>query len=384
MAITPYASANTAPIPNPDEDAEYDLSTFALGGSVNLYGDAADSADASPVWTWSWSILAKGTGSAAAIGTATNQNITVSPVDVWTNIRLFLVATNTNSGASSETDPLRAPSSAFVVIRVLSVDKGLQKIAAGERNWFDDQWDLVQAVEDLNPAVAHNIIDHADVTAATGADLDVLTQGAYALDPAGANPVNAEGYCPLHKHYGSTVNAATNLARGTVKLREAWTGGGEPEAVTRETVVYSGSAYHSQPDGGLVELVLPHGNGFNATDFTKMLPVHILWAIPRKCTIKTFDVCLMSVPRRVGTGKYKFALRQYTTLANIENEVPTNVSNSAFTVEGPTVVDGPLAASQTVGTAITGPCWIGVQVVEAPDTAPEYAFGLQATMYTEV
>ena len=384
MSIVAYASSNVAPILFPNEDYDYDLSVISLGGPAALFGDAEDSLDPLAVWTWSWTLMSSMPGSAAAIDVSTNQNINVAPIDIWGNVRLFLVATNTNTGLSSESDPLRAPSSAFVIIRVMSVDKGLQKIAAGERNWYDDQWDLVQAVEDINLATAHNIIDHTDVALATGPDLDALTQGAYPLDPDGANPLNDEGFRPLHKHYGSSVNPATTTTRGTVQLASAWLGGGDPEVLVKQYVQYTGQIYHSNIDGGISTFILPHGNGFNAIDFKKMLPAHILWHVPADSFVKHWDVCLMSVNRWDGPGVYKFGLILFTSLANIHNNVYSLIPGSSVPFGAPTVVDGPIAKQRAVAQDITGPCWVGVQVVEAPDTEPEYGFGLQATMTTEV
>ena len=384
MAIIAYASANADPVANPEEDYVYDIDVVPLGGAVPLHGAAVDSADPGAVWAWGWLLASYMPGSTVAIDDPTAPDISVSPIDQWGNVRLLLVATNTNSGQSSEADPLRAPTSAFVTIRVLSEDKSLQKMAAGERNWFDDYWALVDVVENLPGLGAHNIIDHLDVTAATGPDLGQMTQGGYAIDPAGTNPANDEGFSILHKHYGSDVNVATSLHRGAVKLATPWTGGGEPEVMVKQIQVYNGQALHSQIDGGIVDLVRPHVNGFNAVNYKNMLPAHILWAIPSDCYIKHWDFCIMSIPRWDGPGVYKLGLIRFTSLANIDNNVYTIVAGSTVTLGAPAVLGGPIAVTQPVALDITGPCWIGVQVIEEPDTAPEFGFGLQASMLTEV
>ena len=199
MAIIAYAAGVASPQSNPSTDKIVDLAVTALGSVPNqaLYGAATDSADASPVFTYAWTIIASPTGSTAALVNAALQNVEIQNINIWGNVRLFLVATNTNTSLTSESDPLLAPSSAFVVIRLKSAAQGIQKMAAGERNWHDDLHIWADVLDTVSGS--HTIISHSDVVSAKGTDLDVLSNGSYAVDPDAANPTNAEGHSLLHK-----------------------------------------------------------------------------------------------------------------------------------------------------------------------------------------
>jgi len=148
MSIIAYASANADPIGNPLEDVSIDLAVTPLGTipNIDLYGAAVDSGDGAAVFSWAWAIVGKAIeSSAVSIVNAALQDIEVQDIDVWGNVRLMLVATNTGTLETSETDPLLAPSSAFVTIRVLSEVKSLQKPAPGERNWHDEMATVITA-----------------------------------------------------------------------------------------------------------------------------------------------------------------------------------------------------------------------------------------------
>lgn len=152
MSITAFTSAAANP-QSAQVDLEIDLSgdgelPVAL---VPLYGAAIDSEDESPSWSWSWSILRQPPGGSVAWASGADdvQNPTLTNVTLWGNVRVFLVATNLNTGETSETDPNKAPTCAFVHVRVLSPRKGLEKPAPGEREWHARVWELIQVVEDL-------------------------------------------------------------------------------------------------------------------------------------------------------------------------------------------------------------------------------------------
>ena len=249
MAVVAYASADNQPTTNPHVDAVIDLSaggTIGAAVNVQLYGTALDSTDASPSFTFAWTLLSKPSGSAASLSSSTAQNPTLDAVDTWGNYRLMLVATNTNNSAVSETNALRAPSSAFVIVRVKSPNQGIQKPAPGERNWHDDIHVWADRIESFTSGfVAHNIVDHADVVDATGADLEQLTGGGYATDPAGTNPANPQGVSILHKHYGSDVDPATTSVRGTVVLDSAPADPAAPVVLANEVITLCGSGSFS-------------------------------------------------------------------------------------------------------------------------------------------
>jgi hypothetical protein len=149
MAVTAYTSAAAGPTAS-QVDKTYDLASVSLPqATLQLYGGGVDSLDGGAVWTYAWTLLQKPAGSAASLISGTVQNPVLQNVDVYGNYRLMLVVTNTNSGAHSETDPLKAPNTAFVQVRCLGANAGLQKPAAGERNWQDLWRQVVQAIEDL-------------------------------------------------------------------------------------------------------------------------------------------------------------------------------------------------------------------------------------------
>ncbi len=263
MAIIAYASANIAPIVSPAVDYIVDLSAVALPqAGLQIYGAAVDSTNAAATFTWQWYIMSKPTGSAVALATPTAQNTLVNAVDVWGNVRLFLVATNSATLVTSETDPLRAPSSAFALVRVLSATQGIQKPAAGERNWFDDLevWaDKIEAFGAGGGAVTpHTIVSHSDVATTTGADLDVLSGGGYADDPdlVTPNAANAFGNSLLHRHHGSDIDIATSAAPGGIYLDLLYAGpASTPRAMTEDYFMMTAHIEKTRTDLGVFEAI---------------------------------------------------------------------------------------------------------------------------------
>jgi hypothetical protein len=261
MSITAYAAGVADPENNSTTDPTVVQGDVANDKEVTLYGDASDTtnnswpaANGSDV-TWAWALLNKPTGSSAAFkvvngtSTATSQNPIITPVDEWGNYRLFLVATNTTTSTTSEADPLKAPDSAFVTIRVTSTNAGIQKPAAGARNWHDNLHEWADKIDTNSAGDTHTLnAGNTDVGDATGADLVALTQGGAAFDPA--NTAN-----PLHKHRGDHVDragyqlqpngtsSAFNVAYpGVVYLEEAPDDLTAPTVLTQERIVYTGTA----------------------------------------------------------------------------------------------------------------------------------------------
>ena len=202
MTVIAYASGSVNVGQNPpieyteEHDPVLDLAAagFAFPEDVQLYGNGTDSADAAPVWTWQWNILAQNDQNpiASLSGNGLIQDPVLEGVNTWGNVRLFLIVKNATTDETSETDPLKAPDSAFVTVRMRSPNASIQKCAAGERNWDNDTNEWAQAIEDIAAGGGavhdHNIIDHLDVVDATGADLEALTGGGYADDPDGVAP----------------------------------------------------------------------------------------------------------------------------------------------------------------------------------------------------
>ncbi len=154
------------------------LAAADLPLNAPLYASAVDSADESATFGFTWFLLRKPTGSTASLSANNVSNPTLNNIDMWGNYRLFLVATNTATGESSETDPLLAPSSAFTHVRITSEALGLQKPAAGERDWM---------------AVAHKWVDELEDL---GASLTGLTGFTWEIESGGATtsvPLPADG-----------------------------------------------------------------------------------------------------------------------------------------------------------------------------------------------
>lgn len=144
--ITTYTSSQSNPLAS-QHDKIVDLSSVSLPQTnIQLYGQAQDSNHPSATFLYSWT-LSKPSGSSATLSSTTIQNPILNNVDVWGNYRLFLIATNTSTGETSQSDAILAPQSSFVHIRVLSESKGLQKPAVGEKNWQNSFNALVDSVE---------------------------------------------------------------------------------------------------------------------------------------------------------------------------------------------------------------------------------------------
>ena len=261
MPIIAYASgAQNLPNESPpssfreENDPVITLANTNLPVDVNLYGNAVDSSDNAPVFLYQWSILSQThqDPQISLSGGGAVQNPVLEQVNTWGNVRCFLVVTNQNSGETSETDPLRAPSSAFVTVRLKSPSAVIQKIASGERNWHNDADEWATAIENLasgNQGLPpHTITDHTDVVDATGADLEALSSGGYANDPD--DPAN-----PLHIHHGDHVDAASRNTRGTVTIESA---GGAARAINIERIVLTASVMWTYLDNGqLVPYIAP-------------------------------------------------------------------------------------------------------------------------------
>lgn len=196
--ITAYASANTIIDVNTLFDA--DIAQSALTTTQNLYGTASDSENGSATFSFSWTLVDAPSGHGAALVDSTIQNPTLNSIDTWGNYRFFLIATNTSTSATSETDPIIAPNSAFVTVRVNSTNRGLEKPAKGERDWHSKAHEWVSAIENTE-------LNHL-----TNVSLGTLSSGEF-LKYNGTNWVNGVGSSPaLDVNSGAstqTLNTST-------------------------------------------------------------------------------------------------------------------------------------------------------------------------------
>jgi len=325
MAVTAYASGNAAPATNPSVDPLIGQATLPVA-TVQLYGAAADSTDAAATFTWAWSILAKPAGSTATLSSFTAQSPTLNGVDVWGNYRMMLIATS-STALVSQADPLLAPTTAFVTVRVTSAQHALQKPAAGERNWHDELYIWADKIESFVSAAPHNIDSHLDVTDATGADLEALTSGGYADDPNTGAAANPGGM--LHKHKGTDIDAATTSTVGVVKLS------GTPADPAAPVVMNDGYIYLT---GTVSTSVGPHGAAYGIVpngDLAShgMGPPHLIWevgaGITGTLTLVDYTVAFAYGPNKGFT--YKFEAFTAVTHAAAEAMNWTGVGGSVAT-----------------------------------------------------
>jgi hypothetical protein len=399
MSIVAYASHDANPTANPHVDAFLDLSDplVVLPKDVQLNGDCIDDTGDPGPFTYRWYMMAIPPGSAAVFNDDLLQSPTLEDVDIWGNYRVFVVATNTNTGITSQQDPLRAPSSAFCVVRVLSPKQTIQKPAAGERNWMNDVWEWAQRIEDFESGMApHNIIDHLDVVDATGFDLEVLTGGGYVDDPepgatgAAANPANPFGHSLLHKHYGSDVDLATIATPGTIYLDDGFVG--DPDHPTALTDDFSMLSAHTWMDldekMGLVPHVvvgrpvpghgtaplfvfnIPKGN--NGTWVVRNYGVHFNRVGPdpsryRFELVKGDHAAPLNIATIVGS---EFNMAPLVDIAQIGAQ---HWSDWAHEANGGSVSD--------IGTVIGGTDWLGFRVIDGPDFIDDMAQGITVTIF---
>lgn len=357
MPLVAYTSAAAAPTVS-QVDATYDLAVTPLGGNVQLYGGALGSAGPH---TWLWKLLDQPPGSTAALNDPTLQDPTLVGVDVWGNFLLMLVATDTLTAEVSETDPRKAPPTAFVVVRVLSAEASLQKPAIGERRWAPPIRELVDVVEGLalSSAAGHTIASHSDVAIAEGADLDVLVGGGYAYSPDPMDPPATA----LHKHAGTHVDVATTTTQGTIKLEEPPADPLNPKAITRERMVYQGNF-----DGTLTAL----GYAAGVVEPPAASPdseCHVVWYFPYTVTITRFDVFLSDG----GDGAYEFRL-VYGSQGDVEGNTmaivtdggggDAEVSGSAPAAHAPLVLGMAAPGTWTIAAGT----YVGLKCSTAPAT----------------
>ena len=149
MAITAYAGFSASPSTSANRNSTVAYSSLPLNG-LQLFGEAVDSSNPSASFSWSWSVLNNRTGQTATIGTVNTQNTTLDNISAqWGDVRVFLVATNTATGETSENNPLLAPDTSQCFLHVQSINKQLTRPALGSRNWYVSLDNALQALEDI-------------------------------------------------------------------------------------------------------------------------------------------------------------------------------------------------------------------------------------------
>ena len=187
MTITAHAGWTLDPLANPDPTITHSLPLAAQ--SYSVFGNAVDSADPSASFTFSWSILLPRSGQTASLSSSTTQNPTLQNVsDTWGDVRLFVVATNTATAETSDTDPRTAPASAFCTLQIESAARSLRLPAIGSRDWYTA---LDTITSTLDTLTINNGIDTATVNGSgelilTLDDGSTINAGSV-IGPAGAD-----------------------------------------------------------------------------------------------------------------------------------------------------------------------------------------------------
>ena len=199
---------------NAGSDVVINLNTGATLPTTQALSASASSTTSGTISGYQWYILDKPTGSSASLSSSTVVNPTLNSIDTWGTYRLLVVVTDSEGGVSPS-NPLLAPDSAFVQVRVRSLHTALVKPAKGERNWHEFGQEHVQKIEDIQNALTNQTIAQHSDTSATGAELNFLTDTSYATSDG------TSGGTSLHKHRGDQVDTATTGALGTVFLHES-------------------------------------------------------------------------------------------------------------------------------------------------------------------
>lgn len=358
MSIIAYASANADPINNPTVDAEVALSSVSLPQTVTLYGAAVDTEDPTASFSWAWTLL---DGAGASISATNTQNVDLT-LTTWDNVRLHLVATNTATLESSETNVLLAPSASFVVAHVLSERHSIEKIAKGERGWQDalDVW------ADTIEASATALTELSDISSATGAQVDTLVSGNDALD----------GSSPLHTHPGSHVSIASNTAQGTVILEAAWhTSSQTPKVLVRERMAWTGGSDYSVNSGAVTSKII-----MQSTSSTLLLP-HVVFYATEDVRVTDVSIVLVDGGVKAEAGNYVFDICQ----GNAGKLASASLSPIGLNLSGSISVDyAPLVLIHNLVTPVSVPAgdFIGVAVLQSPAEG-DAGRALQVTLRVE-
>jgi hypothetical protein len=254
------------------------------------------------------------------------QDVTVEAINTWSSLRVFLIVTNQTTSETSETDPLLAPDSAFVTVRVKSEHAGIEKLAPGARNYDQDTWaDKIEEFAGGGGAVHdHEIVDHTDVANATGADLEALTSGGYADDPDAVAP-NAGGM--LHKHKGTDVDVATTLVRGGVQIESAHTA----IAINIERLTWTARCDGTRKHDGWVHYTCtPQLAGEPAPPG---VPSHVDFVNREGGSVYVKEIHLalasggIAAPAAPGLDQYRFLVKTGTQAQWLLNQQPTTLAD---------------------------------------------------------
>jgi hypothetical protein len=323
-----------------DAGADVTLAFGALPQAVPLDGSAAGGSGT--FVQWQWYILDKPDGSAAAFNDPALEDPTLQDVDVWGTYLLFLTVKD-DLGEWSEEDPLLAPDSALVHVRVEGQRTEIEKPASGERSysrvlhkWADKLEEGYLNLE--NQAIA----DHAD-TSATGAELDELVGG---------------GVTALHQHAG-VGTPATELALGVVKLATAPLLPAEPKAVTRNlfalTAFVDGTMAAAGYQPGVIDVV---GGGNHSK-------AHLAFWIPWPMALQDWRISMLD--SGAAGQSYVFRLYEMTLAQYLDDDFAGATLLDEMTLDTDPVTDGkPRAKADSVLATLTANNFLAMKVQSAP------------------
>jgi hypothetical protein len=138
------------PISAPNAQERIVLNTV-VGQTFDLYAEAVDSEDPAASFTFAWSVLNLRTGQTASLLNANTATPTLENLSgVWGDIRVFCIATNSATSATSESDPIQAPASAFATLEIESTNQQLTLPAVGSREWYKASDRVSSVLETLN------------------------------------------------------------------------------------------------------------------------------------------------------------------------------------------------------------------------------------------
>jgi hypothetical protein len=358
--IIAYASGNSAPISNPSIDPSILLSSVTppINEPVQVYGDAVDTNDPNATFTWQWTILDP---QGVTLADPTSQNVTVN-VTAWHNVRLHLVATNASTGETSETNILLAPSASFCDIRVYSERRSIELPAKGTRDWHQSMSVWANAIENSLP-VSAGVNDLADVSTATGAQVDQLVGGGVATHNGST----------LHTHTGAQVAEATDTTQGVVVLEAAVTNGTIPKVLVQERLAYTQASDISlDPNnaGAFSDKIIVHSNGSGS------MP-HVVFQATEAVTITDLSITLLD--SGVYPTDYEFDL-----CIGSESQLQTQtMQEQGLSLSGVTTSHHPMVINHTLtGTlpTVSAGSYFGVVVVNSPTDNADAGRSLRVTI----
>jgi hypothetical protein len=121
--------------------------TSSIGSEETLTGEDSVAYAGETISVYTWELLSAPPGSEAALSATDEQSITFEP-DVVGTYRIFLKV-GTSTGRQSEQDPTRAPTSAFVYVRVPTLNRGWNIPAKGERDWDEKLYTIIDDLDSL-------------------------------------------------------------------------------------------------------------------------------------------------------------------------------------------------------------------------------------------